>query len=286
MSQVQNGSRLRLRLETNECVLRPSEIKIMEGSIAQLSDALSRLRSSNLMTTISYCSRSHEYHVRMSVVLPGRFLVAGEHDSIVLPAYECCLRKLTRKVETFTRQLGGHRASTRSLPVGAAAGDTPDEKRLLQAVTDADYEAFQREVSVLRGPLRRRIMQWAVRFAQCELRNDGLPMDDLLDEVLLTAFEQYESRPPVMLLLDWLAGLIGPSLRSLLRHPDEEREGVGYSRTLREMEQPHALEVPSPQFKGSGTFQIGRKMEVGQPKPLPPQRGHNARDAHDMRKPR
>jgi hypothetical protein len=55
-----------------------------------------------------------------------------------------------------------------------------------------------------------------------------------LEGVFLNAFERYTQRPTDVPLHDWLDGLIDPSLKALLRHPDEGRENASLARTVRE----------------------------------------------------
>src|SRR5690606_22291702 len=100
-----------------------------------------------------------------------------------------------------------------------------------------DYGAFRAELSGFEEPIRRRVGRWIQRYPDLDATfGEYLPLDDLVEEVMLTAFEQYESRPEAMRLGDWLESLIDPAMRSFLRHPEEELEAISYARTLREMQ--------------------------------------------------
>jgi hypothetical protein len=59
-------------------------------------------------------------------------------------------------------------------------------------------------------------------------------LGDLVEEVYLNAFERFAERPTDVPLSGWLEGLIDPSLKALLRHPDEEHENASLARTVRQ----------------------------------------------------
>jgi hypothetical protein len=61
-----------------------------------------------------------------------------------------------------------------------------------------------------------------------------LRLGDIVEEIYLNAFEQFTRRPTALRLSEWLENLIEPSIRALLRHPDEEAENASMARTLRE----------------------------------------------------
>jgi DNA-directed RNA polymerase specialized sigma24 family protein len=74
------------------------------------------------------------------------------------------------------------------------------------------------------------------RYPHAQARvGDGLAIGDLVEEVYLNAFERFGQRPagPVSF-TEWLEGLIDPSLKALLRHPDRESENASMARTLRD----------------------------------------------------
>ena len=93
--------------------------------------------------------------------------------------------------------------------------------------------------------LRKRVGRWVQRYPQAEARVGGsLRLGDLVEEVLLNGFERYTRRPTAVPFSEWLDSLIDPSLKALLRHPDDERENVNMARTLRP-----APSEPAPQVE-------------------------------------
>ena len=61
-----------------------------------------------------------------------------------------------------------------------------------------------------------------------------LRLGDVVEEVYLNAFERFPRRPADVRLSAWLEGLVEPSIRALMQHPDEERQPASFARTVRE----------------------------------------------------
>jgi hypothetical protein len=240
MRNTQDARHVHTNLDTKNCSLRRSEIEAMEDGLGLLEAVASSFPFADLYVTVSYSERSQEYHVKTSLKLPGRILFTGEHDSVALPAYERCLRKLVRKVDDYKHKMETGQGTRQRLAGGTEQRVDPDTlpalERLETAFQSQDYNAFRDELSGFEEPIRRRVGRWIQRYPELDATfGEFLPMDDLVEEVMLTAFEQYESRPTVMRLGDWLESLIDPAMRSFLRHPDEELEAISFAKTLHEM---------------------------------------------------
>jgi ribosome-associated translation inhibitor RaiA len=241
MRNTQDARHVHTNLDTKNCSLRRSEIEAMEDGLASLEAVAASFPFADLYVTISYSSRSEEYHIKTSLKLPGRILFTGEHDSVALPAYDRCLRKLVRKVEDYKNKMETRNGARPKLASGHRQAMEPTELPTLARLDDAfgsqDYNAFRNELSGFDEPIRRRVGRWIQRYPELDKTfGEFLPMDDLVEEVMLTAFERYESRPAVMRLGDWLESLIDPAMRSFLRHPDEELEAISFAKTLHEMQ--------------------------------------------------
>jgi len=65
----------------------------------------------------------------------------------------------------------------------------------------------------------------------------GLQIDDVVEEVFLTAFDKPGSRQPGQAIGAWLEGLIDPAVRALREKGDEELEVINLARTARAAEQ-------------------------------------------------
>lgn len=227
-------------LETINCSLRRSEIEAMEDGLVPLEAVAGSFPYADVQVTVSYSSKSEEYHVRTSLKVPGRMLFTGEHDSVALPAYDRCIRKLVRKVEDYQRKVEAKNDTRPRLAAGTRpamdSAELPSLERLEKALGAQDYEQFREELSGFDEPVRRRIGRWIQRYPELDRTfGEFLPIEDMLEEVMLTAFERYESRPVVLRIGDWLESLIDPAMRSFLRHPGEESETLSFARTLHEM---------------------------------------------------
>jgi hypothetical protein len=109
----------------------------------------------------------------------------------------------------------------------------PDAAAIGQAVEAADYAAFRRATYEYEEPLRKRIGRWVARYPHMEAQiGTRFSIDDIVESVLLDAFESYTRRPDQVRLGDWLEGLIDPALQRLQRHAGEELENVNAVRSL------------------------------------------------------
>ncbi len=250
MRPTQEVRRLRTNLDTKKCTLRQGEIEAMEESLGALEAVTATFPFADLHVTISYAARSDEYHVKATLRLPGADLFTGEHDSVALPAYERCVRKLVRKAEAYKQRMQTNGGAKAKFAAGTRQSMDPTEVPVLDLLEKAsgaqDYETFRQELSGFDEPVRRRIGRWIQRFPELdETFGEYLPMDDLVEEVMLTAFEEYGARPEVMRIGDWLESLIAPALRSFLEHPEEELEAISYARTLQEMREGRKIPLHS-----------------------------------------
>jgi hypothetical protein len=103
-----------------------------------------------------------------------------------------------------------------------------------RAFQTGNYQAFRTALVSYEDWLRKRIGRWVQRYPEAEARlGRGLAIGDILEEVYLNAFEQYGRRPIQVPFHVWLDGLIDPSLKMLLKHPDEEGQNASFARTMR-----------------------------------------------------
>ncbi|MGC1274628.1 MAG: hypothetical protein WBC44_13060 [Planctomycetaceae bacterium] len=234
-------------------MLRRSELEAIEEGLGALESATASFPFADLTVTTSYRSRRDEYHIKTRLALPGRVIFTGEHDTVALPAYERCLRKLVHKADAYLQQLNRNRPpgvspgrplSTATAPnLADRTAVSRQRQRLKQACDDRDYHAFRQELADFDELIRRRVGHWVRRYSDVDaafvdatvLADEELPLDDLVEEISLTAFERYPSKPQAMRTGDWLESLIDPAMRSFLSHPDEELEAISFARTLHEM---------------------------------------------------
>ncbi|MFH5804549.1 HPF/RaiA family ribosome-associated protein [Alienimonas sp. DA493] len=232
---------LKLELVTKNCSFGPGELEQMEEDLDALAKLTEKMPVSDLQVTIAWFEHSQEYHVKTSLITPGKTLFTGEHDSVAHPAYQKCVRKLVQKLKAYKNRMETQDNRRARLAEGSVQEVTPDVPPELDALERAiharDYLAFRQEMAGFDGSLRDRVGRWVQRYPDLNREvGENLPVADIMEEVYLSAYDQFLERPAEMRLGDWLEGLVDPSIRNLLRHPDEEAEEISFARTLREME--------------------------------------------------
>jgi ribosome-associated translation inhibitor RaiA len=238
MQRTDEGRQLRIQLDTKNCTVSPGDRAKMETALGHLSRVAHTFPVSDLYIYIRRHARSNDYHVKTSLVLPGKTLFTGDRDVAAYPAFERCVRKLVQKVEGYKRDLNKtaevakHEKGTRQEVHPDA---DPDPQILQGAVSAADYAAFRRALLSYEEPVRKRVGRWIQRYPDVQAQiGQRLDVADIVEEVFLNAFERYEHRPAGPSLGEWLEGLIDPSVKALVDHPDEEKENINFARTLTE----------------------------------------------------
>jgi len=230
---------LHVQLESKHCQVPADELTRMQQSLQPLGEAVQDFPTSDLRITIIHHARSALYHVEAKLKLPGQTLFTGEQDAYLDSAFQRCVQKLVRKVETYKDrpdrkaiETAARRAALRREVVVPTDADTGV---LGKAVQTGDYRRFRTALAGYEEWLRNRVGRWVQRYPEAQARvGHGLALGDLVEEVYLNAFDRYALRPAGVPLHDWLDGLIDPSLKVLLRHPEEERENASMARTVRE----------------------------------------------------
>lgn len=229
---------LRIELDTKGFDLSAETIAHMEEDLDTLRKLVADFPVSNLYITIVHHSRSDDFHVKTSLALPGKTLFTGERDGHVHPAYERCVRKLVKKVETYKRRMSGDAESTK-LASGTRQALTPtrelDTVALNKAIQDNDYARFRQGVDMFEEGLTVRIGRWIQRYPEVAARlGDEFTISDIVEDVFLNAFEQFAQRsnnnnvPPGV----WFEGLIDPTVQALLQSPDDEFANISFARSV------------------------------------------------------
>jgi hypothetical protein len=238
MQRTDEGRQFRIQLDTKHCTLGPGEVAKMEGALGHLARVAQSFPVSDLYIYVRRHARSNDYHVKTSLVLPGRTLFTGDRDVLMYPAYERCVSKLVQKVEAYKRALSNQEEvakQEKGTHKQVAPTSDPDPATLARAVAAADYAAFRRATLGYEEPVRLRVGRWIQRYPEAEAQiGRRLAIGDFVEEVFLNAFERYEHRPGGMALGEWLESLIDPSVKALLDHPDEEKENINFARTVTE----------------------------------------------------
>jgi hypothetical protein len=229
---------LRIELDTKNFDFAPDELKKMEEALDPLRKPVRDFPVSDLYITVIHHAAAGDYHVRTSLVLPGRTLFTGDRDDNALSAWTRCVRKLVSKVRAYKDNLDAKPERSKNREGTAqevVPTDAPDGEKLRQAVEAGDYTAFREATFVYEEAVRKRAGRWIERYPEFEAALGAtFTLSDLVEEVFLNAFERFQQRPEAVRFGQWLENLIDPSVKALLDDPDAEQENIQAVRTLRE----------------------------------------------------
>lgn len=180
---------------------------------------------------IEFISRSKMFNVKTVLRLTGRTLFTGERDPLLHLACESCIRKLMHKASAYKEHLKGTNDYTKraqGLLHDAWPAESPDIVELERAVVNGDFRVFRNAMQVFDGALALRIGRWAQRYPEADAKlGREFGINEVIDEVYLTAFERFAKRPADRL-GNWLEGQIDPALKLFLRHPDAVKENTSF----------------------------------------------------------
>jgi hypothetical protein len=233
---------LGVEIKADGCDIPKDELTRMEGSLAPLGEAVQDFPSAELSVVAHRHDRAEAYHVEARLRLNGKALVSGDWDAYLDSAFQRCLRKLIHKVEAYrakpdrrAEEEAKRRRDVENLNRAVVAPQERAGGALGQVVAAGDYKAFRDAMTGYEDWLRLRVGRWVQRYPEAEQRvGTTLHIGDVVEEVLLNAFERFAKRPAEVPFHEWLGGLIDPSLKAFLRHPAEEGENASFARTLRE----------------------------------------------------
>jgi ribosome-associated translation inhibitor RaiA len=194
----------------------------------------------DLRVLIEGNARSNDVSVKLTLLLPGTTLVTNDHDTVLSAAFHRALDSLLNSLHEYKGRLGDvperqkteegtHQDLHSTVAIDAAAVDS--------AVAGGDYTAFRTATFPLEEGLRKRVGRWVQRYPELEARiGKDLDIADIVEDIFLTAFDDYAHRPPDVPFGTWLENLIDPSVKELQNSP-EELENVKLARSARVAEQ-------------------------------------------------
>lgn len=100
----QTGS-LRIELDQQGCELAAWQIADMEEDLRTLRRLIEDFPVAVLHITIVYHRKPKDFHVKTSLSLCSNTFFTGERHQKVHPAYESCIRKLSKKVRAHKERL-------------------------------------------------------------------------------------------------------------------------------------------------------------------------------------
>lgn len=214
--------------------LPPHELNKMETMLSPLNDLVRNFPVSKLHVLISHRRRTSDYLVRTSLILPGDTLVSSDHQPLAHTAFEHCIHNLVREVRRYKDQLGAvpeqakhtegtHHELIPTLP--------PDAEAVEAAVQSGDYAAFRLATTGYDGPVTALVGRWIERYpvVAAHLGRD-LHISDVVEDVFLIAFEEYEYRSKEIRFGEWLGRHIDTAIKAMANHPEDELRNINMVR--------------------------------------------------------
>ena len=233
MKTADQGHALRIVLDTKDCELTPAELQQMEKNLHTLRELIADFPVSDLHVTVVHHPKSDDYHVRTTLALPGRRLFTGERQPIAHPAYERCIHKLIKKVGAYKEEMslrGDAAKEAKGTRQTVAAIAELDVAALSQAIDNDDYLEFRRQMDVFEPALSERIGKWMGNYPAIQAQFSWpISVGDIVEEVFVNAFDQFDRRAHNVPPGDWLESLIDPSVQAILQSPDDEYLRIAFS---------------------------------------------------------
>jgi len=241
MKQTHRRDNLLVEFDPRHCQLTPAEIDHMLVNLDALSRQVAHFPTADLRILIEHNERNSDYSVKTTLILDGSTLVSTDHDGVAHAAFERCLNNLSANVKAYKDRLGQvpeRQRQEKGTVQEVEPTLDPDPIVLEEAVRADDYTSFRMATFGYEEALRDRVGRWVQRYPEIDARiGTDFTIHDLVEEVFLTAFENYGRRPREVRFGDWLGGLIDSAVKKLQRHPDEELENVRLAQSAREAEQ-------------------------------------------------
>ena len=227
---AEQTKKLLVHFDVHQAEVSQEEQDRMAADLDVVNRAVEHFPQRDLRVLIEYGSRNNEYAVKTSLLLPGRTLVASDHNAGLHAAFEKCVKTLLDEIRAYKDALGQvpeRQKQEKHTHQDLVPPTALDAEALDAAVEAGDYPAFRAALLPYEDDLRLRVGRWVERYPELQARmGRGMDVADLLEGVLLAAFEQHARRPTEVRYGDWLEGLIDPELREFVKHPDAELENV------------------------------------------------------------
>jgi ribosome-associated translation inhibitor RaiA len=228
---------LLVNLDMKHGELPADELTKMETMLSPLNDMVRNFPISKLHILISRRHRTSDYVVRTSLILPGDTLVSSDHHAQARTAFEHCIVNLVREVQRYKDRLGAvpeqakQREGTHHDLIPTIS---PDAEAIEAAVQSRDFASFRTATSGYEEPVTALVGRWVERYPNVAARlGRDLHISDIVEDVFLIAFEEYEYRPREIRFGEWLGRHIDTAIKAMANHPEDELENVNMARLAR-----------------------------------------------------
>lgn len=227
--------KLQVQFDLHECRFGADALSDMADCLDPVARQVGNFPVADARVQIEWNGRNSEYTVKLALILPNEVLVTSDHDFDAGTALRRATSSLEHAVRRFKEQLD-QVADRRRVETGTRQAVAPtgsvDLAALDRAAASADYPAFRSAVAPYEDALRTRIGRWVERYPDMAARvGRGIRIADLVEGVLLTAFEKHAARPANERYGDWLETLIDEEVRAFAHDPEGELENVNLARS-------------------------------------------------------
>lgn len=232
---------LQVQFDFHQCQLSQAEIDQIYGDLGSLERQVINFPIHDLHIMVEHNSRSNDFSVKTTLLLPGATLVGNDHDPVVHAAFMRCLAGLEENVRAYKERMD--LADERNKQEKHTHQDLqptldPDFAALDAAAAEGDYGAFRAALLGYEEPVRRRAGRWVERYPEVDQKiGRGLDVEDIVEATFLEAFDAFERRPNDVRFGDWLENLIDAAVRSLRGGADDYLDNIRLARSAREAEQ-------------------------------------------------
>ena len=214
------------------------EVAAIETEIARLKPIIADFPTKILHVNIEYNRTSNDYEVKLALVLPGQTFATGRVTEAWEVGLESSVQNLIRRVAHYKSTMSGEMEHAHAA-AGTAMEITPDwqidGEAVRKAIEADDYPAFRSQMMAIEPRLRERIGRWVQRYPVVQMMiGDRITIADLVEEVFLHAFDQYDQWHSEMFFGQWLETLIDPVVRAVARDPKGEVEAISFQRVWSE----------------------------------------------------
>lgn len=226
--------RLQVHFDTHQCELTDDEKASLADDTDLLARAVGNFPVAELRVLIRRGGRNNEFVVKLTLILPNNVIVSSDHEAVLHSAFERAMQSVLENVRAYKDKLGQldeRRRAENHTQIDLLPTLAVDFVALDNAVKAGDYAAFRAVLSPYDDALRARAGRWVERYPALQARmGKGMEVVDVVEEVLLMAFEEYEGRPESVPFGTWLENHLDPAVKALEAHPDEELENINMAR--------------------------------------------------------
>jgi len=232
---------VRVVFDAHHCELQAAQTDKMRDDLQGVLAQVAHFPLSDVRVVVERRERTNDYAVKVVLLLDGATVVSSDHDTGLHGAFDRCLQSVIENIRAYKDRLGQvpeRQKQEKNTHQTLEPTVDPDPKALDAAADAGDYAAFRLAMQGYEEPLRKRVGRWVERYPAVNARiGRGLKVSDIVEDVLLDAFEGYGRRPQDMRFGDWLGALIDPALKATANGKGAELENVNLARSAVEAAQ-------------------------------------------------